>query len=106
MGPPDTVPDEDPGELVNMVTAVPPGGNRVRSYLDIVGRENATWREIRSKFLWFVLDCEGQPFPWNRHVDMYAFRAGIEDALAADWRNELGKLYEAAHSVRPVPEDI
>ena len=101
LGPPDDVPDRDPGELVTMVTSVPTGGNRVRSYLDIVARDDASWPEIRQAFLRFVLDSEGRRFPWRLRRDACVFRAAMEDALAADWRTELGRLYEAARGVRP-----
>jgi hypothetical protein len=102
-GPPDLVPDQDPGELVKSVITVAPGGNRVRSYLDIVGRDDASWHEIRGNFLHFVLDSEGQRFPWRLPRGGFLFRAAIEDALASDWRDELGRLFEAARSVRPGP---
>ncbi len=99
--PPNAVPDEDPGELVKKDVAVPPGGNRVRSYLDIIAPDTASWPEIRGNFLAFVLDTESQPFPWNGVVGRCRFRAGIEDGLAAAWRSELGALYGAARKVRP-----
>lgn len=99
--PPEAVPDEDPGELVNRVIDVAPGGNRVRSYLDIVGRDGASWQAIRNEFLRFVLDSEGNAFPWTLRQDGFLFRAAMDDALATDWRGELGRLYEAAHRVRP-----
>jgi hypothetical protein len=99
--PPDPV--EDPGELVSQVTDVPSGGNRVRSYLDIVGRDSASWYVIRNEFLRFVLDSEGGTFPWQLRRGDFLFRAAMDDELAADWRGELGRLYEAVHRVRPPP---
>jgi hypothetical protein len=69
-GPPASVPDIDPGVLVEM-TPIPPGGNRVRSYLDIFGRDDVAWEEIRRGFVEFIIDCEGRPFPWPGRVGKF-----------------------------------
>ena|SRR5580692_5996987 len=98
--PPDAVPDTDPGELVRKVVPVPPGGNRVRGYLDIIAPDDASWPEIRGNFVAYVLESAGQPFPWVRLVGRCRFRTGLDSGLAEAWRSELEKLYKATHDVR------
>ena len=100
LAPREGVPDQDPGVLVNTRIEIPPPGNRLRSYLDVVAPDNALWLDIRNAFLWFVLDCEGQPFPWQRSRYQFWFRASMDQAAAANWRSELGMLYEKARLVR------
>lgn len=100
LGPPPNVPDENPGVLVNKVTLISPGGNRVRSSLDITARDDEAWVTIRMNFVKFVLDNEGKSFPWVFPVNRCVFRAAMENALAAEWRRELVELYEAIRSVR------
>lgn len=99
--PPANVPDGEPGVLVSSQIELPPGGNRVRSYLDIVTHEGASWSELRRSFLVFVLDSEGGEFPWVRLVGRTRFRAGMELALAPEWRAELSALFAAAREAKP-----
>ncbi len=98
--PPDDVPDEDPGELVKKEVPVLPGGNRVRAYLDIIAADDASWPEIRGNFVAYVVESAGKPLPWVRLVGRCRFRTGLDSGLAAAWRIELEKLYEAARNVR------
>jgi hypothetical protein len=99
-GPPAAIPDQDPGELVNKTIAVAPGGNRVRSYLDIVAPDKASSVGIRQSLLVFLLDHEQGPLPWVGDVTQYRFRIGMEDQLAQNWRHEIGALYSAAMKAR------
>lgn len=99
--PPANVPDVEPGELVRSRIQLPPGGNRVRSYLDIVTHETASWSELRRSFLVFVLASEGHALPWVRLVGRTRFRAAMEEALAPEWRAELSALFAAAREAKP-----
>jgi hypothetical protein len=96
-------PDEQPGTLVNSQVSVAPGSNRVRSYLDIVAPDGATWSEIRQELLRFILDNEEAPMPWSDRIGRCLFRLGMESALARDWTHEARVLYEAAKAVRAIP---
>jgi hypothetical protein len=93
-------PDQQPGTLVNSRVSVPPGGNRVRSYLDVVAPDGATWSEIRQELLSFVLDNEDGPMPWSDRTGRCLFRLGMESALAQKWAQEAQLLYDAVKAVR------
>jgi hypothetical protein len=93
-------PDEDPGHLVNENVVVPPPGNRVRSYLDIVAPDNAAWSEIRQALLAFLLDHESEPMPWIGTSGRMRFRIGMDQALAQNWSSEATALYQAAKAIR------
>ena len=93
-------PDQQPGTLANSHVSVPPGGNRVRSYLDVVAPDGATWSEIRQELLRFLLDNDNGPMPWSDRAGRCLFRLGMESALAQDWAHEAGLLYDAVKSVR------
>jgi hypothetical protein len=94
--PPAEIPDEDPGELVARHAPVKPGGNRVRSYLDIIAPENATWPTIRQSFLEFVGEISAAPFPWAMTLGSMRFVVGMDPDLAQRWQNELAALFAAA----------
>ena len=96
--PPDGIPDENPGELVRSTIAVPPPGNRVRSYLDIVAPDETPWTEIRPAFVAFVSEAQAAPMPWTGVVGRCVFRAGMDAALAVGWEAELFGLYGAARA--------
>lgn len=97
--PPESVFDEG-GQLVKKNAPLRPGGNRVRSSLEIATHEGATWSEVRRDFLGFVLRSEGGAFPWARVVHRCRFRAQVEPALAAEWRRELKELLDALRDIR------
>ena len=98
--PPHGIPDEDPGALVAQTIVVPPPGNRVRSYLDIVAPDVTPWAEIRPAFMSFVAEAQRRRFPWAGVVGRTYFRAGMEQALAANWQREIADLYRAVQAVR------
>lgn len=99
-GPPSGIPDQDPGVLVGQSVMVPPPGNRVRSYLDLVTSDDASWDEIRPAFITFVSEMQLHPLPWSRVVDRCFFRVGMESALAQQWQREIANLYRAAQTAR------
>lgn len=98
--PPPEMPDQEPGELTYESIAVPPPGNRVRSYLDMVAPDDAPWAEIRQSFLAFVTQTQQQQLPWVGVVGRCLFRIGMDLAAANRWQRELAELYQAAQAAR------
>jgi hypothetical protein len=98
--PPAGIPDQNPGILKAQSLAVPPGGNRVRSYLDIITPDESSWTEIRQAFMTFVSANQRQPFPWQAVVGRTSFRIGIDHGLVGQWHREIADLYRAAQAVR------
>jgi len=96
--PPQGVPEDDPGELQGKKLELPPGGNRVRSYLDIVAADGAPTEELLESFRDFLAAHEGQPLPWSGLQGHWLFRVGMESGLAAQWRRELAALLKAIAS--------
>jgi hypothetical protein len=98
--PPDGIPDRDPGSLVARNVVVPPPGNRIRSYLDIVAPDDTSWSEIRSALIVFLSEAQRRPFPWVGVSGRAFFRVGLERALSTRWQREIAGL---VHAVRTVP---
>jgi hypothetical protein len=97
--PPAGIPDQNPGTLIRQSIAVPPPGNAVRSYLDIVAPDDTTWFEIYQAFVTFISHIQRQPFPWIDSVGRCYFRIGMEFDLASNWQRELATLHRAARAV-------
>jgi hypothetical protein len=97
--PPEGIPDENPGELTASHVVVPVGGNRVRSYLDIIVPDEASWPEIRQAFIAFLSDAQRHDLPWVGVSGRCTFRVALESALAATWKRELASLLQAAERV-------
>jgi hypothetical protein len=98
--PPQGIPDRNPGNLVAQSIVVPPPGNRVRSYLDVVAPDETPWSEIRPAFMAVVSEAQRRPFPWSGASGRVLFRLGMEQALAQLWQREIADLYRAAQAVR------
>jgi hypothetical protein len=98
--PPAGIPDQDPGVLIAQSIEVPPPGNRVRAYLDIVAPDETPWAEIRRAFFTFVSEAQRSPLPWVGVVGRCLFRLEMERAVATQWQRELADLYRAAAAVR------
>lgn len=94
------VPNDDPGIVVNQHISVKPGGNRVRSFLDVVAPEATPWERIRSCFLRFVSQNRAEPMPWEGAVGECWFRLNMDAAIAEQWESELADLYLEVESVR------
>jgi hypothetical protein len=91
--PPSDIPDRDPGRLERKDIAVPPPGNRVRSYLDIVAPDDLSADELRRRLLAFLKRVQGQPFPWEAVDGPCLFRIGMDAELAkAGWSREVAAL--------------
>ncbi len=98
--PPPGIPDANPGELMNQFTPIPPGGNRVRSYLDVVAPDETRWTDIRQGFVAFIGELQRSPLPWQGVRGRCLFRLGMEFALAQRWQLEIAELYRAIQAVR------
>lgn len=85
------------GELVHTFVMVPPGGNKVVSYVDIVAPDGAPYDDVRSR----VLAClvrranEQLPLPWVGVDGDVRFGLNMIPAYARDWRSEVTKLLTA-----------
>jgi hypothetical protein len=93
---PPRTPDADPGELVHHIITLPPPGNRVRSYLDVVAPDSTPAATIRRAFA--IADGLVQPdrLPFWLDVTPCWFRFGAENPLAGMWRQEFRRLFEWA----------
>jgi hypothetical protein len=94
------IPDRNPGTLAAQSITLPPPGNRVRSYLDIVAPDETPWSEIHQAFVVFVSRSQRQPLPWVGAVGRFHFRIGVELSLVGRLQQEIADLYRAAQSVR------
>jgi hypothetical protein len=97
-----TVPPEElsDGELVNQSISIPPGGNRVRSYLDVIVPDEIPTQEIRNAVVPFIDRSRGRPLPWARTIGRCTFRFGVEQGLHSSWPEEFRQLLLAALAVR------
>jgi hypothetical protein len=97
--PPD---DLGEGELVNRHDQVRPGGNRVRSYLDIVAPDstpNVTIEHSVRSTARFLAESRVQ-LPWAMsHADVFV-EFNLEASLAAHWQIELETLLAHCLAVR------
>jgi hypothetical protein len=96
---PPGIPDDNPGELVASSALIPPGGNSVRSYLDIVMPDEVPWSEVRTSFIAFVSEAQQRDFPWVGVAGRCTFRVGLEQGLAARWQHEVAMLLQAAQGL-------
>jgi len=97
--PPAGIPDENPGELAASLVTIPQGGNRVRSYLDIIMPDEVPWGEARTSFITFLSEAQGRDFPWEGVSGRCTFRVGLEIGLAVSWQHEIALLLRAAEAV-------
>jgi hypothetical protein len=88
------------GELVNQVISIRPGGNQVRSYVDVVAPDETATREIQNALVKFIEEARGHSLPWVGSVGRCAFRFGVETRLHPSWPDELRQLLLAALNVR------
>lgn len=98
--PPSGLDDQFSGVLIDQSISVPPPGNRVRSFLDITAPDDLPWPEVRSAFMRFLAEKQQEDLPWVGDVDVCRFKVNMELALAAEWREELAKLYRFAEALR------
>lgn len=90
-GPPSSewLPETNPGVIADRMIEVPPPGNRVRSYLDVVASDGTPLNHL--------VYAAGRPgliheFPATWVSGNVWCRLGIEGALAPEWTHELQRL--------------
>lgn len=75
-----TLPETQPGEIVLKTEAIPPGGNQVRSYLDVIAPDNsspdALEAALTSLWLQLVADEAAVGSPLGRLPNPIVFRSG------------------------------
>lgn len=98
--PPPMMPDENPGTLTAQTISLLPPGNRVRSFLDIVVPDEASWEEVRAGLMDFVGRSQHGPMPWSGHSGRCFFRVGMDLSLTSHWHREIAILYRAAQALR------
>lgn len=98
--PPSGVPDSNPGERANEIIAVPPGGNRVRSYLDVIAPDETPTTEILAAVPVFLTAVQTSPLPWVATAGRCTFRFGLEAGREGVWIAELRALLAVALRVR------
>lgn len=94
--PPDVFPERDPGELVHEYIELPPPGNRVRSYLDIVAPDDTPSAKLIGRARDLLGTGEQRPLPWSILDGDSLVRFGLDEALLPSWNAELGALLRAA----------
>jgi hypothetical protein len=87
--PPEWLPDDNPGVIADSVIEVPPPGNRVRSYLDIVAPDSTPFNHL--------VHAAGHPgvvdeLPATWVSGNVWCRFGTDGALAPQWQHELHRL--------------
>lgn len=98
--PPDGIPESNPGEPANQIIAVSPGGNDVRSYLDVVAPDETPTSEILAAVHQFVLAMRGRPLPWKATIGRCTIQFGLDLGLESMLVDEFRSLLGAAMQVR------
>lgn len=92
--------DLDQGTLVFRSYEVPPGGNQVRSYLDIVTPDQPTRFQIEA--LWRAIPVWFRPpptsLPATVRSESTACRLGMDSGLVRIWQRELHTLLDHART--------
>lgn len=100
-------PQEDLGRgiLANRIVEVPPGGNRVRSYLEVTTPDGTSNGAITAAVLSGadLLAASGRELPWQLAHGETRFTFNLELALAEHWLMELKILLGYTLEVRSVP---
>jgi hypothetical protein len=99
--------DEFPGTLVAHEAEVPPGGNSIRSYLDIVASDSTRMDEVDLALQQFDKEWSASRISQVIHVRGVALRLGLELSLEARAREELRELSRHALALlrKPAPSD-
>lgn len=99
--------DEFPGTLVAHEAEVPPGGNSIRSYLDIVASDSTPMDEVDQALQQFDKEWSASRIGQVIHVGRVALRLGLELRLEARAREELRELSQHALALlrNPISSD-
>lgn len=76
-----SLPEMTPGTTVLHRTDLPPGGNQVRAYLDILAPDRAPRAEIEQALTTFSRDLRERRNPTVFHHGAVTIRLGVEPAL-------------------------
>lgn len=98
--PPAGIPEANPGEPAHQRIEVQPGGNRVRSYLDVIAPDETPTSEILGAVQQFLVVVRDRPLPWTATVGRCTIRFGIDIGLEPVWTEEFRRLIAAAMHVR------
>ena len=93
---PDGVPDDDPGSLVEQSIEVPPGGNRVRSFLDVIAPDHAAWEDIRKAIRAGLALTKP---PMNFTYGACRIRFSLDEELRPKWLEEFRVLHDHLHAL-------
>lgn len=89
-----------PGDLASSREEVPPPGNRVRSYLDIIAPDHVPSAKIAREVIDAVTLLPSPPLPMRVQSGNMTFIFNAERSLAAAWQGELKTLLWHALAVR------
>jgi hypothetical protein len=98
-GAPPFTPEQNPGTLfeASVEPQVPPPGNSVRSYLDVLTPDDTPRKTIERAFEHLVSGTPPGPLPATAVMGPCWFRFSMEEKLAAaGWRGELRALFARA----------
>ncbi|MBT3224352.1 MAG: hypothetical protein HN348_35240 [Proteobacteria bacterium] len=90
--------DEQPGQLVHQSVEITPGGNRVRSYLDVVFPDSYTRDDVSWLLTTLPRLIDTTEFPHTGSLERAAWRFGLEFSLVPVWEDELVRLADHAHT--------
>lgn len=83
-----TLPEDNPGQLGKKEITIPPGGNRVRSYLDLLAPDGLHRDTIIETLKAFEQDLGERRNPTVFHLGTVTVRYGVEDELITMRKDE------------------
>jgi hypothetical protein len=84
--------EANPGILADQQCDVQPGGNSVRSFLDVVAADTADVSQISAALDAFEASLVGSPLPHAETIDRVAIRFNVERALEPERIDEYRRL--------------
>lgn len=91
--PAELLPESDPGIFVDSIVEIPPPGNTVRSYLDMMALDGTSLAQLRAAIAAAPRPA-ALPVIWS--VGDVWCRFGTDVRLAPQWRRELQRLFARA----------
>lgn len=92
--------EQSQGVLMNSHVEVPPPGNRVRSYLEIMTPDDTPNHQVERDVTESIDLLQDLPFPFKLEGGGTTFEFDVELALAPAWRRELLFLLHRALEAR------
>lgn len=92
--------DLQPGKLADSRVEMPPPGNRIRSFLEIVTPDVTPSRQVFRAILDRIDLFENKSFPLDVLIGDISFQFDLDLALAPGWRQELEFLLHHALAAR------